>query len=491
MPAKYLQTSTKIRIFSLLLIFSFLFSCKLPELNNPSDYNSRAYFETALLLCALGLGPCNPCSSAPGPWGSFIGSSSLAGATTGATKLKSDNAYNLYGLSFTSNDFGLGGIHFQGVAGSTLNFLVTKFSATGERQWLRYLGQRSDRPNGIYFRENDGLYMYATTPTSILPAANTPHVGVGGNSVIVKLSTDGNILWSKYFNDGLNIDSGIISEIKDSSDQTGLYVLGFATGALVNPGNVISSSTNNDWFIQKIGYDGVAIWTKYYPFGPTISNFRPFRLEAIPASQGFVIIGLVEADLNSTFPNGKNGYPSVLGNLVMKLDANFNYQWHRYLGGTNAAIDDIGPSLVVYADQTILTSTYYTDTTPSLGLPHPGTGIKSTIFYRLDGSGNLLNSSFVYNPGESIIITEGSFLQNGKALITGTVGELVGMVSELDPITLKEDYRITGKENYKMSAVKHCDGSFSSFGSSAGSISDSPIPFGTGMSNAYLSRFKR
>ncbi|MBM9548461.1 hypothetical protein JWG40_15645 [Leptospira sp. 201903074] len=476
-------------VFFALILLIF---CKPSQLNNPSDSHSQDYFETAVLRCALGLGPCNPCLPAQGPWGSFLGTSTLAGAFTGAIKVKADYTHNLYGLSFTNHDFEQGGIPFQGTPGSTLNILAAKFSAAGERQWIRYLGQRSDRPNGLIFRDNDGVYTYATTPTSILPFANTPHVGVGANSAIVKLSIDGTILWSKYFNDGLNIDSGIISEIKDSSDQSGFYVLGIATGASINPGTLINSPTNNDWFIQKLSYDGVALWTKYYPFGPAISNFRPYRLEAIPGGQGYIIVALVEADLNGSFLNGKNTYPGVMGNLVMKLDANLNYQWHRYLGDTTVgASDNIPPSLIVYADQTILTSTLYSDPVPSLGLPHPGTGIDSTIFYRLDGSDQLLNSSFVYNSGESVMISEGSFLPNGKVLITGSVNQLVGFASELDPISLKEDYRISGKENYKASVIKHCDGSFSSFGSSSSAIADSPIPFGIGSSNAYFSRFQR
>lgn len=475
----------------LFLSLSLHFHCKPSILNNPSDPNSRAYFENAILLCALGKAPCRSCTPPPGPWDSFIGEVTTSGSNTNGLSFRSDLSYNLYGLGFSSNNFGLGGINFQGTVGSSLNFLLTKFSATGQRLWFSYLGQRSDRPNGVRLKENDGVYVFGATSTTNLPAPIVPHSGTGSNSFITKLNENNESLWSRYYSDGSNFDSVIISDMIEASDFSGFYVLGFAIGAIASPGTLIGTSTNNDWFIQKINTSGTAIWTKYFPFVPSVANSRPLRIVEIPNAQGYYIVALNTEDINSEYPNGKNSFPGYYGNLVMKLDADFNYQWHRYLGGTNDSIDDIAPSIVALPNQYVLTSALYSDAAPSTGQSHPGTGIDSTIFYRLDGSGNLLNSSFLYNSGESVVIADSIALTNGKVLISGGVDSQTGITSELDPVTLREDYRVSGKDNFKASSVQHCDGSFSSFGSSNSVIADSLIPFGNGSTNSIFSRYTR
>ncbi|TGK54111.1 hypothetical protein EHQ16_19000 [Leptospira kanakyensis] len=474
-----------------LFILSLCFTCKPVALNNPSDPSSKAYFETAVLLCALGKAPCNSCSPPPGPWDSFIGEVTSSGSYTSGLSFRVDQSYNLYGLAFSSNQFGSGGIGFQGAVGSTTNFLLTKFSASGQRVWISYLGQRSDRPNGVRYKENDGVYVYGATSTISLPSPVVPHSGTGSNSFITKLNVNNEFSWTRYFNDGTNSDSAIVSDMIEATDSTGFYIVGFSTGAIVSPGSVIGTNTGNDWYIQKISYSGIAIFTKYIPFVPSVANSRPLRIVEIPNGQGFYIVALNSEDINSEYPNGKNSFPGYIGNIVMKLDSEFNYQWHRYLGGTNDVVDDIAPSVVAFSNQNILTSAMYSDSAPSTGQLHPGTGIDSTIFYRLDGSGNLLNSSFVYNPGESVIISDSIVLSNGKVLISGSVGSQTGITSEFDPISLREDYRISGKENFKAASVQHCDGSFSSYGSSNRVIAESPIPYGNGATNAIFSRFIR
>ncbi|MDF3819380.1 hypothetical protein P3G55_05695 [Leptospira sp. 96542] len=477
------------RILLLFFIYFFL-KCQPASLNNPSDPNSKAFFENAMLLCALGVTPCNSCSAAPGPWDSFIGEVTTAASFTNGLSFRSDLSHQLYGLTFTNNNFGSGGINFQGTVGSTTNFLLTKFSATGQRQWLSYLGQRSDRPNGVRLKENDGVYVFGSTPTNSLPKPILPHVGVGANSFLVKYDFNQEVVWSKYYNDGTNTESVVISDVTEASDATGFYIFGYSTGALLNPGIVIGASSASDWFIQKINLNGEAIWTRYFPSPTPISNFRPLRIQEIPNAQGYYLVLKVDDTINGVYTNGLNIYPTVSTNLIMKLDQNFAYQWHRYLGGTSAISDDIAPSLVVFSDQTVVTSSLYSDPSPSIGLPHPGGSIASTIFYRLDGSGNLVYSSFVYKTGESVMISDTQKLTNGNLLISGTVDSLTGIASELNPMTFLENYRVSGKESFKSASVQHCDGSFSSYGSSDRVIADSPIPYGNGATNAIFSRFK-
>lgn len=476
----------------LFLCCQIIFShCKPAKLNNPADPNSKAYFENAVLLCALGvLKACDPCKPAPGPWGTFVGTPNQ-GQTQGL-QMRTDNDYNLYAFNQTSFNFGTGGINFIGLEGTDNNYFLTKFSANGERLWLSYFGRRADTPKGVIVVENDGVYSYLTTQTSTLPNPITAHTNNGNNSLVVKHSLDGRILWTRHYNDGATALSSLVTQILNTEDNSGILVIGTATFPLTNPGQLIGSATGDSWFIQKINYSGDAIWTRYYPFSSPITNYKVPRLAKLTNDNGYAIVALVSADVNVDFAVGLNTYVggAVLVPMIMKLKSDFSYQWHRYLGGNISAVDDQPPIIVGLPLGRFAAITIFNANVPTIGKPYPGGGNNSSIVYYLTSSGDLLNSSFLVNSGETMFIFDAMALDNGKFTISGSFSETAGFVSELDPNTLTEDYRLIGKEGLRSSTVKHCDGSFSTQGLSVSSIPDAILPFGTSALNTYLSRFK-
>lgn len=481
----------RIILFSLNFIFLFYFSnCKPSTLNNPSDPNSKSYFENAVLLCALGVYEvCNPCKQAPGPWGSFVGTPSVGYASS--YQMRTDLDYNLYSFNETTFNFGAGGINFIGTEGTNANYFVTKFSSTGQRQWISYLGQRVDRSKGLIVVENEGIYSYFSSSTSTLPNPKNSHTNNGENSIIVKHSYDGNILWARHYNDGSAAASVLVSHILNTDDNSGILVLGSLSAPLVNPGQVIGTAIGDSWFIQKIDYNGNAIWTRYYPFTNPINNFKVFRMAKLKGNNGYAIISFVSADVNPYFPGGINTFLGTSSTpLVMKLNSDFSYHWHRYFSvGSVSAIDDTPPLIVSMPDGNFITTAVFDNAVPSSGMAYPGTG-NSSIFYHMSPTGVELFSSFLQVSNENITIYDALPLSTGKVLVSGSLNDTNGIVSELDPFKLSEDYRKIGKDGLRTSTVKHCDGSFSTSGISATAIPESILPFGTGTSNSYLSRFK-
>lgn len=406
--------------------------------------------------------------------------------------MRTDNDYNIYALNQSSFNFGSGGINFIGVEGSDNNYFLTKFSPTGERLWLSYFGRRTDAARGVIVVENDGIYSYVTSETSILPNPITAHTNNGNNSLIVKHSFDGNILWSRHYNNGATALSASVTQILNTEDNSGILVIGTATFPLTNPGQLIGSAIGDSWFIQKIDYNGIPIWTRYYPFSQSITNYRVPRLTKLTNDNGYAIVALVSADVNLDYSGGLNTYVggTVLAPLIMKLKSDFSYEWHRYLGGNVSAVDDSPPLILGLPMGRFAAITIFNASVPTIGKPYPGSGNNSSIVYYMTSAGDLLNSSFLLNSGETMFILDAMSFDSGKFIISGSFNESAGFVSELDPSTLTEDYRLIGKDGFRSSSVKHCDGSFSTQGISATSIPDALIPFGSSSLNTYLSRFK-
>ncbi|MCZ8342385.1 MAG: hypothetical protein O9301_05075 [Leptospira sp.] len=485
----YLQILAKL----LILLLGF---CKPPELNNPSDPNSRSFFENAALLCAIGYyQSCNPCVPAPKPWDSFVAPASL-GQTFGLRTL-TDRQYNTYGMFQSSNNFGFSGIPFSGTNGTTTNAFISKKSATGLTIWDRYVGEISQTRFDLIHRERDGLYFFLVTTTNLPSQINTfgGTPGISQNSVVGKFNEAGELLWTTYINNGSNGNFTILGAVIDSLDQSGLYAIGRTTNALVGTGTVIGTSLGNDWFFQKISYDGNTISTRYINFPAPVSNFQPLRIVELPNATGFYVIALVSADLNGTFTNGLNTFPGVSGNVVMKLDPQGQYVWHRYLGDSaNSPTDSVLTVANALPNSNLVTSAAYSGNAPSLGLPHPNPGNASSIFYLLNPNGSLINSSFFYNnTNEYIVGSKGFPISNEKILISGgkvDVSGNSGLLYELDSSNFRESLRITRTGNVTASAVKHCDGSFTALTFTTTDIPGSILPKGSASINSYFSRFK-
>jgi len=442
------------------------------------------------------------CQTSPN-WSSFVGTIDIADRFSFPTNLRVSKNSDLYSFMLTDYDYGSFGIGFQGVVGSATNFYLSKFSGSGSPIWSRYIGRRSDRPDAMVLRDRDGLYILYTVSDNggaILPP--NPIVSypssAGSRAVLIKLSEDGEFLWTRPLTDGTNGD-GIVSafHLIERLDKTSLYVLGGSSNALTSPGTVIGTPTGDNWFVQEIGFDGNAISTRYLPLPGANSSFRATRLVEIPNNGGFYIIAYVSADINSaSFSNELNIYPSVATYMVAKFDSNWNYQWHRHLGeSTSLAPEDSNYPISIALDNgSLITSSGYNGVTIASGKPYPGGTDPSTILFEIASNGSILNSSFVYKTtSESVVINNARIFSGNRIYMAGSVGpsgSSTGFISELNMQSLSENERIIRQEVYVSDVQEMCDGSFGSIGYATAGVSSSPIPFGIGSANSIFSRFK-
>ncbi|TGL54462.1 hypothetical protein EHQ59_07450 [Leptospira kemamanensis] len=477
-----------------------IFLCKPLSLNNPADPNSKSYFENAVVLCALGVyDACKSCKPAPGPWDSFVGT-----ATSGTTLgfgIKVDRNYNSYSIGQSQFNFPGGGVGFTGTPGSDINFFITKKNATGGMEWFNYIGKRSDARFDVLLREDDGVYFFLATDTSLPltlhPFAGT--VGTTGNAVVGKLNFNGEFLWTTYINDSVLGSNTRLGSVIDSLDGSGLYLFGYTTTSLTNNGTLLGTYSGEDWFIRKLSYEGTTLWTKVMNVPGDVTYYNPIKITEIPNGSGFYLstsVSTSAADLSVLYPNGKNVKPANSTKVVVKLDQNFDYQWYRYVGSGANTTDLLFISDLAYSDSSFTLGSTYGDAVFSQGLNHPNplTG-DATQFFLLDGSGNENYSSFIYKITEYLTHGTARLLDQStdRFILSGSrsaSGVLSGYISEVNRSDFLEISRYYTKGNTITSFQRHCDGSYTAIGFSSVDIENAIIPKGSTTFNSFVTRFK-
>lgn len=495
------ETKHQNRLSLLLVISTFSVSlCKPLTLNNPSDPNSRSYFENAVVNCLLGVyEACTSCKPAPGPWDSFVGTAS-SGTTLGFG-IKIDSNYNSYSIAQSQFNFPGGGVGFIGTPGSEINFFITKKNANGQLDWLNYVGNRTDGRFDILYRENDGIYFFLRT-SALLQFVKHPFagaIGTDGNSVVGKLNQNGEFIWTTYINNSVNGPDTELGSVIDSQDGSGLYLFGNTVDGLTDNGTLNGTYSGQDFFIRKLSYDGQTIWTKVYQIPGDVTLYRPVKITEIPNGTGFFLtttVGTSATDLSVSYPNNKNSKPALNTKLVMKLDQNFDYQWHRYVGDGANPTELFFNSDLAFNDSSFVMGTTYGDAVISSGLNHPNPlNGDATQFFSLDGSGNENYSSFIYSGTE--FLTHGTtrlldqnldrYILSG-ARIQSSVSS--GYISEVKKSNFTELTRYYTKGTNITSFQRHCDGSYTALGMSTADIPGAIIPKGSASLNSFVTRFK-
>ncbi|TGL84869.1 hypothetical protein EHQ68_18665 [Leptospira congkakensis] len=388
-----------------LLLFLFL-SCKPADLNNSGDPFSNSYVSQNLVLCALGKGFCDPCVGVSN-YISFmesIGSGIMVGLRSVL-----DSSQNSYVIGQTNQLVaGADGItSFQGTVGNSQNLILSKKNKQGGKEWIKYLGRKSDRPIGILHTKNGGIYFFASTPTS-LPGPKRSFVGTpdsSSNIILGKMNPNGNLEWFTYLNNGTTATSDLhLVDMIDTEDQSGILLFGNADTALANPGTILTAApSNNDWFLMKISYSGDPISIRYYEVPTPLSSFRPRKFVSIPNNGGYYLQASV-LNTFSLYPNGLNTYTGSFNNaLIVKLASNLNYEWHRYFGTSSGAPEDTPFfPMVALSDSSLVFANNFNVNIITLGLGHPETTPTNyaSLFYSVNASGALLYSSFTFGLGD-------------------------------------------------------------------------------------------
>lgn len=486
----------------LITILVLFLSCKPANLNNTGDPFSDAYLSQSLVLCALGKGFCDQCSRVSN-YVSFVDSIN-SGSIVGFKAVMDSNA-NSYVIGQTNQVLsGADGIiSFQGTVGNSQNLIVSKKNPQGGKEWIKYLGRKSDRPLSLLHTKNGGIYFFANTSTS-LPNAKQTFVGTPDtdrNTIVGKFTPDGNLEWFTYLNNGSTATTDLyVVDFMETDDQSGILLFGIADSALSNPGTILTAApSNNDWFLLKMSYSGEAIQTRYYQVPTPLTNFIPRKFVSIPNNGGYYLQGFVTATF-SLYANGMNAYTgSGTNSLIVKLASNLNYEWHRYFGaiGGNPEDTPFFP-MVTFFDSSLVFSNNYNVGVGTLGLSHPETTPTNyaSLFYFVSATGVLNYSSFTFGPGD---------LGKTYDLVKRNETELIAFNGNGDGATAKAALVKLNSTNFTKLASEPRPGNIMTSGClvcgkvfasvySASDVEGAIIPFGPGVGgtnvfNSYQSVF--
>jgi hypothetical protein len=159
---------------------------------------------------------------------------------------------------------------------------------------------------------------------------------------LTKIDSNGNKLWSKTFGGSKNDYGSSIIATNDGN----FVIAGYSASS---DGDVPGNVGLHDFFILKINPQGDKIWSKNYGFTGHDHAHKIIQTK----DNGFFVVGFAEYEgilgSGGTDNNGSGhtiGHRGVLHGsgeyLGVKLDANGEFLWFRYFGGTqNDVINDV------------------------------------------------------------------------------------------------------------------------------------------------------
>jgi predicted secreted protein len=143
-------------------------------------------------------------------------------------------------------------------------------------------------------------------------AGFTEAVGAGGRDIwILKLDTNGNIIWQKTYGGSGNETPYSIKQTHDGGYVVAGYTSSFGSGG-------------RDFWILKLDTDGSVVWQKAYGGG---SNETAWAIQQTD-DNGYIVVGRTR----SFGPGSQNAW-------ILKLDANGSVVWQKTYGEQDDAYE--------------------------------------------------------------------------------------------------------------------------------------------------------
>lgn len=183
----------------------------------------------------------------------------------------------LYGDTTTEAVFGLcksaydGGFVFTGRSTkATTQLMAVKTNSVGDTLWTRFISNSVSQGASV-IQSPDSGYIFLGSYTN---GANT-------DVLLMKLSKNGNLLWSKTYDFNGNAD---IAKYFVQAADGGFYITGYTSG------------TQNDMFVVRTNKNGVMKWNKVY----TSNYTRRAEGIALTSDGAFVVAGDTQDSITST-----------------------------------------------------------------------------------------------------------------------------------------------------------------------------------------------
>jgi hypothetical protein len=207
---------------------------------------------------------------------------------------------------------------------------IAKYSADGNKVWIRLLGTASfDAGLDISIGRDGSLYVLGATRGNLDGQVNNGDLDV----FVTKYTPEGTRVWTKLLGTAAPDYAGSITTASDGS----VYITGSTLGGL-NGQTYTGSGMHTDIFICKLNPDGVTAWTRMTGTG----FYSEEGYSIISDADGSVYIGgLTGGNLDGQLNHG-NGDA-----FVSKYTADGSRVWTRIIGTSEA---DYGKHLAISTD---------------------------------------------------------------------------------------------------------------------------------------------
>lgn len=304
-------------VFSFTLT-QFLFShCYPLSLNNPSDFQSKAYAETQILKCMLNDWDCIEFpqdNQGIKQWSKIIGQSGTYQSYGNSTAV--DRVGNVYLIGTTS-----GSVFDQNKISplSQNDILLAKFRQDGLLIWAKQMGSTATSSTYAELSHIDSF-----GNIFIIGSANSPinELGsIGSGALLIKLGNDSTTLWTRIVpTAGETLGYGV------TTDPIGnVYITGNTEEQTLNGQ---SATGGRNTFLLKYDIHGNLLWTKLFDSSGIASYGQSVQYE--PTNQSLIVSGQLSG--GDTFFSKTTPGDST-DSYILSFDLNGNFQWVQFLGG--------------------------------------------------------------------------------------------------------------------------------------------------------------
>lgn len=201
----------------------------------------------------------------------------------------------------------------------------------GELDWIvTYGGSESDEAVAIIPTTDNNYMVLGTTRSSDGDISNK--TSEKSDFWLLKISENGSILWDKTYGGS---EDDVATSIAQTDD--GGYIL--AGYSRSNDGHVSGNEGFHDYWILKVDSNGNVQWDKNFGFLGSDQAFSIFQTsDGGYFVSGFFDVSASEGEGNDGFNSGNNdrgGRHGVGEYWAIKMDADGEYIWRRYFGGSN------------------------------------------------------------------------------------------------------------------------------------------------------------
>jgi hypothetical protein len=292
-------------------------------------------------------------------WSTYFGGEIFDLGTT----MTSDKAGGIFlvGVTYMSSNLATVGAHQTTNAGDFDGF-IAKFDADGNRLWSTYYG--GELIDYIFGAASNKDFLYLTGTTSSLSGIITPsspeavHNGGFSDFFVSKFSTDGVLIWGRYFGSEGYDYGGYCALASNNS----VVLSGYSDGAnfLGINGHQNNNGGGNDAVLAKFDSLGNLSWSTFYGGSGAESG----EGVAVDRNDNIFLAGTTTSSTSiSTTGSHQEVYGGSTDAYLAKFNASGVRQWATYYGGALMELNGLLNTLACNTNNDVIMagSTYSTD----------------------------------------------------------------------------------------------------------------------------------